>query len=302
MTDIKFDTVLITGTSIGGIGLETALAITTHANLVTIAGYSDERLKLAEAAIKKEVPTANIQRLILDLSCLSEVRKAAEVFNTNPWPLHVLIHNAAATIAPYKLTVDGLESQFATDHVGPFLFTKLVASKLLAAATAGYTPRVIFNPDPAKYDMSDGYYQAKSADILTAIEISKRSKGQINAYSLHPGIIFTNLAQKQEWREVAQSFGAWFKTPNSDPFSDTYDFSGLIDSEGRPGQDKPWKTLAQGGATTVAAAFDPRLNDNPGAYLEDCAVSSPAAHSSDPANADRLWNITEKIIGEPFTF
>jgi NAD(P)-dependent dehydrogenase (short-subunit alcohol dehydrogenase family) len=117
----------------------------------------------------------------------------------------VLIHNAAAVLGPFKLSVDGLESQFATDHVGPFLLTKLLAPKLLAAGTPNYTPRVVFvssvahafgagvdfatleHPDPEKYGASLAYFQAKSANILTAIELSTRSKGAINAYSLHPG-------------------------------------------------------------------------------------------------------------------
>jgi hypothetical protein len=43
------------------------------------------------------------------------------------------------------------------------------------------------NPDPAKYISSNAYFQAKSANILTSIELSKRSKGKINAYSIHPG-------------------------------------------------------------------------------------------------------------------
>jgi NAD(P)-dependent dehydrogenase (short-subunit alcohol dehydrogenase family) len=116
-----------------------------------------------------------------------------------------LIHNAAASFSPFKLTVDKLENQMATDHIGPFLLTKLLAPKLLAAGTPSYTPRVVFvssnahtfvpgvdfstiaRPDPAKYKNMDAYGQAKTANILTAIELSKRSKGAINAYSLHPG-------------------------------------------------------------------------------------------------------------------
>lgn len=108
-------------------------------------------------------------------------------------------------MAPFKLTVDNLENQFATNHVGPFLFTNLIAPKILAAGTATYTPRVVnvssggyvlgkgidFSeieaPDPEKSQPWPAYFQSKSANILTAIELSKRSKGQINAYSLHPG-------------------------------------------------------------------------------------------------------------------
>ncbi|KAJ6535710.1 hypothetical protein B0H19DRAFT_1271433 [Mycena capillaripes] len=302
--EIRGKNVLITGTSLNGIGYETALAIAKYANLVVLTGYSAERLKLSEDAIKKEVPAANIHRLPLDLSSLASVRKAAEVVNANPLPLHVIIHNAAAPIGPFKLTVDGLESQFGTDHVGPFLLTKLLAPKLLASASASYTPRVVFvasaahafgagvdftsleHPDPAKYKVSAAYFQAKSANILTAIELSKRSKGAINAYSLHPGVIYTNLTQKEESLAELQALG-------------------MLNADGSPNQQSfQWKTIAQGAATTVAAAFDPRLNDKPGAYLDDSVVAtaSVAPHSSDPANAEKLWTVTEKIIGESFTF
>ncbi|KAJ7652728.1 hypothetical protein DFH06DRAFT_1299506 [Mycena polygramma] len=285
-TEIRDKNVLITGTSLNGIGYETALAIAKYANLLIITGYNAERLKLTEDAIKKEVPTIEIHRLVLDLSSLASVRKAAEVVNVVPLPLHVLIHNAAAPIGPFKLTADGLESQFGTDHVGPFLFTKLLAPKLLSAATTNYTPRVVFVASAAHQFGSGAYFQAKSANILAAIELSKRSKGAINAYSLHPGVINTNLTQKEESIAELQAIG-------------------MLGPDGKPNHENfHWKTIAQGAATTVVAAFDPRLNDKPGAYLDDCADAtvSIAPHTSDPANAEKLWTVTEKIIGEKFTF
>ncbi|KAJ7829243.1 hypothetical protein B0H13DRAFT_1916597 [Mycena leptocephala] len=302
--EIKGKNVLITGTSINGIGFETARVIAKHAKLVVITGYSEERLKLSEDAIKKDVPHANIHRLVLDLSSFASIRKAAEVVNKNPEPLHVLINNAAASFVDFKVTPDGLETQLATDHVGPFLFTKLLAPKLLAAATPAFTPRVVFvsseahtfgtgvdfdaltNPDPAKYVTPNAYFQAKSANILTAIELSKRSKGKINAYSLNPGGVFTNIHQKEDSIPVLQGMG-------------------VLLPDGKPNPELgQWKTIPQGAATTVAAAFDPRLNDKPGAYLENSVVANDkvAPHSSDPANAEKLWDITEKIIGETFAF
>ncbi|KAJ7652698.1 hypothetical protein DFH06DRAFT_1134154 [Mycena polygramma] len=319
-TEIRGKNVLITGTSLNGIGYETALAIAKYANLLIITGYNADRLKLTEDAIKKEVPTIEIHRLVLDLSSLASVRKAAEVVNVVPLPLHVLIHNAAAPIGPFKVTADGLESQFGTDHVGPFLLTKLLAPKLLSAATTSYTPRAVFvasaahqfgsgvdfasleHPDPAKYSASQAYFQAKSANILTAIELSKRSKGAINAYSLHPGVIDTNLTQKEESIAELQAIGLCiFPTPSYGA-----DWrKGMLGPDGKPNQENfHWKTIAQGAATTVVAAFDPRLNDKPGAYLDDCAyaTTSIAPHTSDPANAEKLWTVTEKIIGEKFTF
>ncbi|KAJ6468534.1 hypothetical protein C8R47DRAFT_805837 [Mycena vitilis] len=301
--EIQGKNVLITGTSLNGIGYETALAIAKYANLVIITGYNAERLKLTEDAIKKEVTTANIEPLVLDLSSLAAVRTAADSVNAKAQPLHVLIHNAAAPIGPFQLTTDGLERQFGTDHVGPFLITKLLAPKLVASKTTNFTPRVVFvssaghafgagvdwdsleHPDPAKYSAPAAYFSAKSANILTAIELSKRAKGALNAYSLHPGVIYTNMAQKEESRAEMQAIG-------------------MIDADGGPSPTVEWKTQEQGAATTVAASFDPQLNEKPGSYLSDCveANASVAPHSADPANAEKLWAITEKIIQETFTF
>ncbi|KAJ6584345.1 NAD-P-binding protein [Mycena capillaripes] len=301
---IKGKNVLVTGTSINGIGFETARVIAQHANLVIITGYNSERLKLAEEAITKEIPGANIRPLVLDLSSLAAVRKAAAEVNAYTEPLHIIIHNAAASVGKFKLTVDNLETQMATGHVGPFLLTKLVAPKLLAARTATYAPRVVFvssaahafgsglnlntvaHPDPEKYTSFDGYFQTKSANILFAIELSKRSGGKIKAYSLHPGAIFTNINQKEESKDDMIAFG-------------------ILKPDGQPNTDKfPWKTIPEGAATTVAAAFDPRLEDKPGSYLDDSVEANDkiAPHSSDPKTAAKLWTITEEIIGESFTF
>ncbi|KAJ7478046.1 hypothetical protein B0H11DRAFT_2281216 [Mycena galericulata] len=251
--------VLITGTSINGIGFEVARVIAKHASLVIITRYNAERLKLSEDAIKKEFSDANIRRLTLDLGSLAGVRKAAVEVNAYEEPLHVLILNAAAAIGPFKLTPDGIESQIATDHIGPFLLTKLLTPKMLASTSETYSPRVV---DAGCRDIRK-YFQAKSANILTALELSKRSGGKINAYSLHPGIIFSNMLQTEESVADMQAIG-------------------LLGPDKLPTAEKfPFKTIPQGAATMVAAAFDPRISDQPGAYLSDSTVANEAiaAHS-----------------------
>lgn len=118
----------------------------------------------------------------------------------------MLINNAASAWGPFKVTVDNLEHQMATGHIGPFLFTNLLIPKLLAAGTISYVPRVVFiasvahafcdgvdfstfaQPIPTKYPTIAGAYrETKSANVLTAIELAKRAKGKINVYSLNPG-------------------------------------------------------------------------------------------------------------------
>ncbi|KAJ6471127.1 hypothetical protein C8R47DRAFT_1222343 [Mycena vitilis] len=295
--------VLVTGTSLDGIGFETARVLAKHASLVIITGHNSHRLKLAEEAILKDVPNADVRPVMLDLSSLAAVRTAAAEINAYSEPLHILIHNAAAPITPLKLTVDNLDNQMATDHIGPFLLTKLLTPKILATRTADFTPRVVFvsslghwystgvnfntlsRPDPVLYDGMDAYRQAKAANVLTALELTRRGKGQINAYSLDTGEIYTKLMRTET------AIAALHKM-------------GVLTAEGHPSDAWKWKTLAQGAATTLVAALDPALDGSPGAYLSDCVVANEliAAHCSDPANAERLWSMTEQIIGEPFQF
>ncbi|KAJ6477174.1 hypothetical protein C8R47DRAFT_655869 [Mycena vitilis] len=267
--EIQGKNVLVTGTTVGGIGFETARALAKHANLVIITGHKAERLKIAEDTIKNEVPTASIGPLVFDLSSLASVRKAAAEVNAFPEPLHILINNAAGGSFDFKLTEDNIVSQMATSHVGPFLLTKLLTPKLLAARTAEYTPRVVFvssaahaagtgvnfdtliKPEPAGYQPMQMYGQTKAANVISAIKLSKRSKGQINAYSLHPGVIWTNGLRKEEAAEQMRN---------------------MVSQHSR----------ALGYVSTVVAALDPSLNDKPGAYLMDCFSAGGAVDHALP--------------------
>jgi NAD(P)-dependent dehydrogenase (short-subunit alcohol dehydrogenase family) len=109
-------------------------------------------------------------------------------------------------------------------HFGPFLFTKLVASKLLASTTPQFIPRVIdvssavpqvwgdgldfeafVQPSAEKYNAFDGYRQSKAASTLAALELARRAKGKISSYSLSPGskycLNFNNLGTDRMFKQ-----------------------------------------------------------------------------------------------------
>ncbi|KAJ7446552.1 hypothetical protein FB451DRAFT_1055102 [Mycena latifolia] len=210
--EIKGKNVLITGTSLNGIGFEAARTIAKHAHLLVITCPNSERSPSESPhcffAIAKHA-MSNIRPVVLDLSSLATTRAAAAEINAHPEPLHVLI-NAAAPIGPFRLTVDGLESQRAVGHVGSFLLTKLLMLKLLAvrSAMAGYTPRVVYvssvahtlastvdlealaQPNAETYTAFGAYAQVKSTLICNARALCARSGGLVNAYCLHPGSVF----------------------------------------------------------------------------------------------------------------
>ena len=128
--------VLITGCSPGGLGFETARALAHHApKLIILAGRSLKSLNAAIEQISAEGTSAPTRTLKLDLSAQKEVRKAAEEFNSWADAPHVdiLINNAGVMDCPFELNGDGIESQFATNHIGHFLFTNLILDKILKA-------------------------------------------------------------------------------------------------------------------------------------------------------------------------
>nr|GAT48297.1 short-chain dehydrogenase/reductase family protein [Mycena chlorophos] len=330
---IRGKNVLITGTSMNGIGYEAARVIAKYANLVIITGHNEERLKLSEAAIKSSflrntASGAQIRRLLLDLSSQDHVRAAAAEVLAYPEPLHALIHNAGAPIsltptfihAP-GTTLDGVDVQWATNHFGPFLFTKLLLPKLYQAARedadAGYVPRVVYISanghqfgkgvdleqfGQAYFDEkgSSGamqtYWATKSANIMVAAELARRSKERVRAYSLHPGVVYTNIFERMK---ETNSFPAEIRGAVGG------NGKGIVNGAGNPTSDiVSWKTIPQGAATTVAAAFDPRLDGFSGAYLVDCcpATDQVAPHTADEDKAARLWALTEEMIGETLDF
>ncbi|KAI0049359.1 NAD(P)-binding protein [Auriscalpium vulgare] len=211
-SEIKNKNVLITGASLGSLGSEAARAVAKHANLVILAGRSQEKLDQTVAFIKGETPTANLRTLVLDLDALASVKAAAATVNSWTEPIHVLINNVAVKL-PKELTLtEGVEYQFHGNFVAHYLFTNLILGRIKAAASADFSPRIInvsseahaFSPVRFEdYNFSDGSYtqfsaygQSKTANILFTVELAKRyAKDGILSFSLHPGVIWTPGAQ-----------------------------------------------------------------------------------------------------------
>ncbi|KAJ7152704.1 hypothetical protein C8R43DRAFT_1127159 [Mycena crocata] len=207
--EIKGRNVPIIGTSINGMRFEAARVIAKYANLVIITGYNDER--------HKNVPAANIRRLTIDLASLAAVHRAAAEVNAYPEaPRHSTPGRILQTHRRQVRDSNGRKPPGAVP-----------LHQLLASTTSTYTLRVVYvssaahamcagvdfdtleHPVDEGYDSAVPYWQCKSANILTAIELSKRFKGKLSVLD-----------------------------------------NGIME----------WKTLAQGAATILAAAFDPRIS------------------------------------------
>ncbi|KAJ7346261.1 NAD-P-binding protein [Mycena albidolilacea] len=292
---IKGKTVIVTGVSPGGFGADTARVLALYGAKVVLAGRSLSKIKATADAIKKEVLAADLKELVLDLSSQKAVRKAAEEVLKYSGPIDVVITNAGVMGTPYEKTVDGLELQFASNHVGHFLFVSLIMPKLLESSA----PRVVLSSSvghfwgPVRFDdygFEDGksydkwlaYGQSKTAVILHGVELAERYKGKLVVFSVHPGGAITNLFSSMTKEDYEK-------------FSDFYNLDGTPKGD--------WaRSIGQGTATYFVAAFDPSITDHSGGYLSDCklATEQAAPHATDKETAKKLWELSEKLVGQKF--
>jgi NAD(P)-dependent dehydrogenase (short-subunit alcohol dehydrogenase family) len=298
-------TVLITGVTKGGIGYENARVVAHQKpQLLILAGRSEAHNAEAEKTIKEEVPDANTRLLKLDLGSFAAIREAAAVVNSWSEPIDVLINNAAIMGGPYKKTVDGIQDTFATNHLGTFLFTNLILPQVLAAGPGSrivnvssrghYRTDISYDDwnwsDGANYDKLLAYGRSKTGNILFAksLAIKLESKG-ITAFSLHPGGVSTNLDRNM-----------------TDEDWETHIKNGIVDKNRQPLPNAwtTWKTVPEGASTNVVAAFDPRIVGKSGGYLVDCQVTEDPtqvrAYALDEGNGERLWKLSEELVGEKF--
>ncbi|ESR42293.1 hypothetical protein CICLE_v10013882mg, partial [Citrus x clementina] len=109
-----------------GIGLETARVLALRKAHVIIAARNMAAANEAKQLILKEDDTARVDTLKLDLSSIASIKDFAQNFIALNLPLNILINNAGIMFCPYQISEDGIEMQFATNHIGHFLLTNLL--------------------------------------------------------------------------------------------------------------------------------------------------------------------------------
>jgi NAD(P)-dependent dehydrogenase (short-subunit alcohol dehydrogenase family) len=207
-------TVLVTGTTVGGLGHHTALELARRGARVVVSGRSEDKIDETERAIRDEVPDARLERLTVDLSDLGSVRRAAE-HAAAYGPIDVLVNNAGVMAPPYARTTDGLELQMATNHFGPFLLTGLLLPQLVASGGGRVvTVSSQFHRyargaplgDPlvqqGRYSRWPTYGGTKLANLLFTYELERRAREAglpLHAYAAHPGFAGTHLAANGQY-------------------------------------------------------------------------------------------------------
>ncbi|MEM7482987.1 MAG: SDR family NAD(P)-dependent oxidoreductase [Acidobacteriota bacterium] len=296
--DLTGKTVLITGASTG-LGAETARALAARGADLTLVARSTQKLtRVAEAihsATGRKPETAS-----LELDRPSTVRSFANTWLASHGTLDLLINNAGIMAPPLTRTAEGWESQFATNHLGHFLLTNLLAPALKASGSARvinlssgghwFSPVDLEDPNYERrpYEPLAAYGQSKTANIWFSLELGRRWKEHgVSSFAVHPGGIQTELDR------------------NLDP-----SIQGTMEQMQKD-YGHLYKTIPQGAATSCWAATSASLNGKTGLYLEDCRISKPAEsddigqggyvpHAYDEKGAVGLWDLSNRLLGTNF--
>jgi NAD(P)-dependent dehydrogenase (short-subunit alcohol dehydrogenase family) len=198
---------LITGAN-SGIGFHAALELGRRGCSVILACRDMKKAAAARDRILAEAPGAVVEVLELNLASLDSVRAAAEIFLASGRRLDLLISNAGVMALPERrLTPDGFEMQFGTNHLGHYALT----GRLLPAVLAADAGRVITVSSIAHkggkirfddlrcdrdYKPWPAYRQSKLANLLFGFELERRLRkaaAKASSIVVHPGVSNTNL-------------------------------------------------------------------------------------------------------------
>ncbi|KAI3879918.1 hypothetical protein MKW98_018157 [Papaver atlanticum] len=282
-------TAIVTGGA-SGIGLETSRVLALRGVHVIIGARNLKAANEAKETILKDNGTARIDVLKLDLCSIKSVNEFVKNFNALDVPLNILINNAGIMFCPYQLSEDGIEIQFATNHLGHFHLTNLLLGNMKNTATStGIQGRIVnlssiahvhtydggirFDKlnDKKEYSDKKAYGQSKLANLLHANELSRRLQEEganITVNSVHPGLIMTNLFQ----------------------------YSGFVIRSLKLLTFLLWKNVPQGAATTCYAALHPSMKDVTGKYYLDCNEMKPSKYARNEILAKQLWDFSNKLI------
>ena len=289
-------TVLVTGTTLGGLGHHTALELARRGARVILAGRRTERLSETEKTIREEVADPELEQLVVDLADQGSIRRAAleaESFG----PIDVLVNNAGVMGTAYTRTGDGLELQMATNHFGPFLLTGLLMPQLVAseAATvvtvsslmhrvARSAPLDDPRQPPGRYSRWPTYSRSKLANLLFTYELDRRARRAempVKALAAHPGFAGTHLAANGQYGRSSGGIASILDAG--------------IKAVSQPAHMGAWPTLMAATADLPGSTYC-----GPSGWAEQRglpAVVGSTKLSHDEAAQGRLWEISEDTTG-----
>jgi NAD(P)-dependent dehydrogenase (short-subunit alcohol dehydrogenase family) len=249
-----------------------------------LVGRNERAGQRIVARLRKRVPSATFAFVQTDLSRPGDVRLLATRIRGQYEHVDILINNAGARFDQYRETCEGVELTFATNHLGHFLLTCLLADQLVGAPQA----RVItvssgshFNADGsgewslqrAGYDRRLSYAKSKLANIMFAYELAERLKDtRVTSNALEPGGVASNFARNN-------GLGSWIRH--------------LVGHS----LQRDLVTPRKGAETIVYLATSREVAATTGMYFRRKHAVASSSVSHDREQAGRLWKLSLELTG-----
>jgi len=282
---LKPKNIIITGGS-SGLGLASAEYFAQHGHNITLVARGEKRLLDAAQDLRMKYPDARVEERVLDVSNLDQVREFAKEVAS---PVDVLMNNAGLMGPDFSLSIEGIESQMATNHIGHFLLTTLLWEKLEEAAS----PRVVSlssvvhrrgrlkagsieeirGSKKDSYDRWQRYADTKLACLLFARELDLRTRqlgSNVKSIAAHPGWALTGLQAN---------------------YPNRFDFLAQSAQTGARSQIKAADDESVTGGDFVGPRYEAWGNP---------ALIKGSKRSKDLALMKRLWEISEELTGNKF--
>ena len=275
--DLSGQTIAITGAN-SGLGFETMRVLAMRGAHVIGIARTQAKADTACASINGDTTP-----MFLDLADWDSVVACADAIKALNIPLDGLITNAGIMALEELQLVNGVERQFAVNHLGHFILINQLLETVLSAEQGRFTilsslahrraeNGIEFdNLDGSKYyDPWGAYGVSKLANALCALELAERiSQTNATANSVHPGVIRTNLGKHMPaWQQFAAKYLGWMFM----------------------------KTIPEGAATQCYVATSPDLVGVRGFYFADCQVNTgETPYMGDAAMAKQLWDVSEDL-------
>lgn len=285
MWNLNNKTIVISGAT-NGIGKAAAIELSKE-NPKLLFTYRNQSLAdelLAE--IKDISPNTQVQSVYCDFSDQDSIKKCTNEINDWCANIDVLINNAGVVNTSYHETGEGIENTFAVNHLGYFLFTNLLLQKLkghdetrivnVSSAAHSFVKEMQWEDINFKNNFGQGlrsYGQSKLANLLfTRYLAIKLSTDNISVNAIHPGGVNTSLGSQNK---------AWYSKPLR-----------LIL--------KPFFRSPLKGAESIIYLATKQDDGVTGEYFVDSKIHKSSTYSKNLEEAHKLWDLSEKLVGQTF--
>lgn len=264
---------VVTGAT-SGLGKAIAFELAKTGETIVIVGRDPDRAALVKQEIESVTQNPNLDLQLCDLANLSSVRNLATILLSRYNHIDVLINNAGIYKKNRQSTVDGFETMFTTNHLGPFLLTYLLMERLLASGsariiniTAPSTTQLNFDDlqGEQNFNSFNAFGASKMANLLFTFELARRMENTgVTVNAVHPGLVRSGL-MKDAFAPLRLLINLFSASPT------------------------------RAALEIVHLATSPDFETTTGKFLHSGKELEPAAYSLDQNVQRKLWDISEQL-------